>query len=196
MRKKTIVGVTGGIGSGKTTICKALEKMGYPVFYSDQAGRTLLKENENLKTEIKTIFGSVVFNSNNEIDRKALGEIVFKDPTKLDVLNKMIHPKVKARFENWVNEQNTEIVFKESAILFETNDQSCTFVCHVFADIEVRISRVMQRDGVTEEAVLDRMKNQWTDEQRKEKSHFNISNNNSDLVIQQLVSMINKIENA
>ncbi|MGB1294038.1 MAG: dephospho-CoA kinase [Flavobacteriales bacterium] len=195
MRKKTIVGVTGGIGSGKTTICKALEKMGYPVFYSDQAGRTLLKENEDLKTEIKTIFGSVVFNSNNEIERKVLGEIVFKDPTKLDVLNKMIHPKVKACFENWVNEQHSEIVFKESAILFETNDQSCTFVCHVFADIEVRISRVMQRDGVTKEAVLDRMKNQWTDEQRKEKSHFNISNNNSDLVISQLVSMIYKIEN-
>jgi len=193
MNKKIIVGITGGIGSGKSTICNVLDKMGYPVFYSDEVGRSLLKNDQQLKSEIRAYFGDEVL-ENGEVVRPKLGAIVFKDKVKLEYLNGLIHPKVRKAFTNWVDVQNSQILFKESAILFESNDTSCDLVCSVITNIEERINRVRKRDGANREEVLSRINNQMSDAERIHRSNKIIDNNNDQLVIPQILSIISSIE--
>lgn len=193
MMNKVIVGITGGIGSGKTTICNVLEAMGYPVFYSDLQGRQLLASDEILKSSIRDYFGEVVFDG-NEINRGRLGEIVFNNKEKLNYLNSLIHPRVKSAFTNWVNEQKSELVFKESAILFESNDSSYHKACSVVTDLEERIRRVTLRDEVKRADVLSRINNQMSDDERIEKSDFIVYNNTTQLIIPQILKLISSVE--
>ena len=145
---KTVIGITGGIGSGKTTVCKIINQMGYPVFYSDQSGRVLLEEDEELKEDIRAYFGDSIF-KDGVIVRARLGEIVFNNKEKLDYLNSLIHPRVRNAFLTWKDKQENKLVFKESAILFESKDTSCHYICSVVTHVKERIERVMNRDGVT-----------------------------------------------
>lgn len=191
---KTVIGITGGIGSGKTTVCNIINQMGYPVFYSDLSGRVLLEEDEELKAEIKAYFGDAVF-KDGSIVRARLGEIVFNNKEKLDYLNSLIHPRVKNAFLTWKNKQESKLVFKESAILFESKDTSCNYVCSVVAQVEERIERVKNRDGVSRDEVLSRINNQMTDEERIALSDFIIKNNSRDLILPQIVKIIASLEN-
>ena len=193
-KTKTIVGITGGIGSGKSTICRVLNKMGYPVFYSDQIGRELLKENDVLKSEIREFFGEDIFEG-GEIVRARLGAIVFKDKEKLNHLNSLVHPRIREAFYTWVNNQKSKIVFKESAILFESKDTTCTAVCSVVTHIEERIERVMKRDGVSRDDVLSRINHQMSDEERIRLSDYIIDNNSDSLIIPQILKLVSSIEN-
>lgn len=191
---KIIIGITGGIGSGKSTVCNVISKMGYPVFYSDIQGRLLLKEDELLKREICDYFGEEIF-ENGEIIRAKLGEIVFKDKEKLNYLNQLIHPRVRQAFSKWVGEQKVKIVFKESAILFESKDTSCHQIWSVITDIEERIERVKKRDKVSREEVEVRINNQMSDVERIQLSDQIINNNRTSLITPQILKFILAIEN-
>jgi dephospho-CoA kinase len=173
-----IIGLTGGIGSGKTTVAKYMESQGIPVYIADEEAKTIM-ESPTVVQEVTAAFGPEMLTKDNQIDRKLLAQLVFNHPDQLAVLNQIIHPKVKQHFNQWVQSHaDAPFVVKEAAILFETGgDKECDIVITVTAPLETRIQRVMERDHTDRESVLQRMKNQWTDEQRLAKSHYSILTN-------------------
>ena len=175
-----VVGLTGGIGSGKTTIAKLLELEGIPVYDSDKRAKYLMHNSTEIRTALKLEFGDEVY-SEEGLNREYLAKIVFGNKDKLKTLNSIVHPVVAKDFQDWIASQKTEIVVKEAAILFESGAyKTCDVNVTVHTDVEERIERVQKRDGVTREQVLSRINNQWTDEQRNEKSDIIIKNNDVD----------------
>lgn len=171
-----IICITGGIGSGKSTIAKHIEKQGYKVYNSDLEAKKITESHEVLMAIRKNISDKVFIN--NQLDRKLLGQLVFKNKDLLEKLNKIIHPKVKAHFENWLMQnRNEKFLFKESALIFEANlNRSCQQVISVLAPKTDRINRVMQRDYLSKKDILNRMKNQVTDKKRRNLSDYCIYN--------------------
>jgi len=184
-----IIGLTGGIGSGKTTVAAHFMAAGVPVYIADDAARKLMQSAE-ISTEIKEKFGKTIFD-HGILNREKLSEIVFKDPEKLKLLNAIIHPAVKKDFKNWVaNHKNAAYVIYEAAILFESGSfKDCDMVITVVAPLESRIQRVIQRDKTTRENVMRRVNAQWNDEQRIEKTDFVIENSDAEIA----QSTVNKI---
>ena len=175
-----VVGLTGGIGSGKTTIAKMLMLKGIPVYDSDKRAKLLMQNSSEIKDALKLEFGEEVYN-NEGLNREYLANIVFVDREKLRILNSIVHPVVAKDFQDWIADQDSEIVVKEAAILFESGAyKSCDVNVTVYADVEERIERVQKRDGVSREQVLSRINNQWTDLQRNEKADIIIKNNDAD----------------
>jgi len=173
-----IIGLTGGIGSGKTTIANLFAARGIPVYIADDEARKITDLPE-IQEAIKNIFGNEVF-ENNTLIREKLAQIVFNDPLKLEQLNSIIHPAVKTHFEDWLEQHsNFPYVIKEAAILFESGSyKDCDIVITVLAPLELRIERVMKRDKLSREQVLNRINNQWSDLERIEKSKYLIENTN------------------
>ncbi|MBP6672943.1 MAG: dephospho-CoA kinase [Bacteroidetes bacterium] len=174
------IGVTGGIGSGKSTVCSQFEQKGIPVFYADAVAK-VLADGEALN-EIVSEFGPEVLTSANVLDRKKLGNIVFNDPSKLDRLNSIIHPRVFHAFEQWksILPAATKYALVEAALMFESGMfELMHYVLAVLADEQIRIERVVSRDSVTEEQVKARIKNQISLEQLLELSDFQINNNSA-----------------
>ena len=173
-----IIGLTGGIGSGKTTIANYFNELGVPVYIADDGAKKIM-QSENIIEEIKTVFGETIF-ENNILNRSKLAEIVFKDKGKLAQLNAIVHPAVKDDFEVWLlQHKNYEYIIYEAAILFESGRyKECDFVITVTAPVEIRIERVLKRDNTTREQVLSRMQMQWNDENRISRSNFVINNSN------------------
>lgn len=171
-----IIGLTGGIGSGKTTIANYFRAKGVPVYIADDAAREITNTLE-IKNAIKTEFGSTVFDG-EILNRQKLADVVFSNPEKLIALNAIIHPAVRNHFKEWIsNYENVPYIIYETAILFESgNYKNCDQIITITAPIELRIDRVMKRDKTTKEAVLKRMDSQWTDAQRISKSDFTIEN--------------------
>ena len=187
------VGVTGGIGSGKSTVCEIFKCLGIPVFNADAAGRELLAEDTEVIEKVKTIFGEGVL-LNGKPDRKKIAEIVFGEPEKLKQLNAVIHPAVRAKFNNWVMEQTSSYVIDEAAILFETGlYKQLDAMVLVTAPENIRVERVMHRDAINEAAVKDRMKNQWSDVEKKAIADFEIVNDGTTPLIVQVMEIHNKI---
>ena len=176
-----IIGLTGGIGSGKTTVANHFIAAGIPVYIADDEARKIMQSPEILR-EIEKIFGSVIF-KNEVLNRQKLAEIVFSNSDKLKQLNAIIHPAVKKHFGNWIlNYKNSPFVIYETAILFECGSyKDCDKIITVTAPLETRIERVIQRDKTTRENVLKRIKKQWTDDQRLGKSDFVIENINPEI---------------
>lgn len=171
-----IIGLTGGIGSGKTTIANYFREAGVPVYIADDEAKKITQTPEILD-EIKKAFGDSIFD-NSILNREKLSQIVFSDPEKLKLLNSIIHPAVRKHFENWIlKHENAPFVIYEAAILFESGSyKNCDSIITVTAPIETRIKRVIQRDNTTRELVLKRINAQWNDEQRISKSDFVIEN--------------------
>src|SRR6476620_9185157 len=171
-----IIGLTGGIGSGKTTVAGYFESMGVPVYYADNAGKKILGLEENKKA-IKLVFGESVFDG-TEISRKKLASIVFNDKEKLSQLNQIIHPAVRKDFTDWLIRHNQfSLIIKEAAILFESGTyKACDAVITIVAPLEVRINRVISRDNINREEVMQRIVNQWPDEKKIALSDFVIEN--------------------
>jgi dephospho-CoA kinase len=171
-----IIGLTGGIGSGKTTIANHFLAAGIPVYIADDEARTIMQSPE-IVDEIRKTFGNAIF-ENAVLNREKLSQIVFSDPEKLKLLNAIIHPAVKKHFQNWVlNHKDFPFVIYEAAILFESGSfKICDFIITVTAPLESRIQRVILRDNTTREQVLKRINAQWNDEQRIAKSDFVIEN--------------------
>ena len=172
-----IIGLTGGIGSGKTTIADYFADKGIPVYIADDEARKISESPEILRS-IRKVFGDEVFN-NDKLDRVKVSQIVFNNNHKLKQLNEIIHPAVKKHFKNWVlQNSNFDFIVYETAILFESGSyKQCDVVISVIAPIETRINRVMIRDSVSREDVLNRIKNQLSDEDLIKKSDYIIENN-------------------
>jgi len=171
-----IIGLTGGIGSGKTTIANHFLAAGIPVYIADDEARKIM-QSEEIIAKIKEVFGTSIFEK-DILNREKLAAIVFSNPEKLEKLNSIIHPAVKKHFENWVlNHKNFPFVIYEAAILFESGSyKNCDLIITVTAPIESRIQRVIQRDKTTRENVLKRINSQWNDQQRISKSDYVIEN--------------------
>lgn len=178
---KKIIGLTGGIGSGKSTVAEFIEEMGYPVYNSDFWAKELVNIDENLKHRIIGLLGENSYDENGEYNRPYVASIVFENEELLLELNKIIHPAVKEHFENWVNAQNSEFVFKETALLFELKlNESCYQSILVTAEDNIRIKRVMDRDQKTYREIEAIMQKQMPEKDKIKMANF-IIENNSDL---------------
>jgi len=171
-----IIGLTGGIGSGKTTIANHLKSLGIPVYNSDEQAKKILYLPETIKS-LKSVFGNSIF-SNNLLDKEKLSQLVFNNQEQLEFLNQIIHPKVKIDFQKWlIANNNSPLVIKEAAILFESGSyKDCDAVISISAPQEIRIQRVIERNHVNYDEVMSRINNQWTDEMREKKSDYVIDN--------------------
>lgn len=196
---KKIIGLTGGIGSGKSTVAKFIEEIGFPVYNSDFWAKELVNLDENLKHRIIAILGENSYDANGKYNRPYVASIVFENEELLSELNKIIHPAVKEHFENWVNAQNSEFVFKETAILFELKlNESCYQSVLVTAEDNIRIKRVMDRDHKTYREVEAIMQKQMPEKEKIKKADF-IIENNSDLetlkqFTQQVIAELQKMD--
>ena len=192
------VGITGGIGSGKTTVCKEFEKLGISVYYTDLEAKHLFETDNDIKIDVYNNFGPDVFIDNKPytiIDRKKIAQIVFNDEEKLEKLNSIIHPKLWADFEKWCElHKNEKYVIMEAAILFESGaDSKVDKIIVVTAPIETRIERVIKRDNITREEVLSRMNNQIDEEWKEEHSDFLIDTSTNMNDIDECVIFINNM---
>lgn len=171
-----IIGLTGGIGSGKSSIAKHIESLGIPVYIADTEAKKIL-DTADVIAKVIALFGDDIL-ENGKIDRKKIAALVFQDPEKLKKYNAIIHPEVYLHFQNWVKQHsNYPLVVKEAAILFESGSyKDCDKIILVTAPKENRIQRVMKRDAVTREAIEQRMSHQWDDETKKSMSDFVIEN--------------------
>ncbi len=184
------VGITGGIGSGKTTIAKVFSTLGIAVYNADERARSITSSDPGVREKIIATFGAELFNSDNELDRSKLAEVVFNDEEALAELNDIVHPLVRIDFGNWISEQATPYVIKEAAILIENGaHKELDEIILVKADMEERIERVMKRDSVDRELVVQRMNNQMSDEDKQEFASYTIDNNNNQLVIRQVLEI-------
>lgn len=175
---KKIIGITGGIGSGKSTVSQFIEALGFPVYDSDFWAKELVNIDENLKSRIIELLGEESYDENGKYNRKFVAEKVFENQELLLKLNQIIHPAVKIHFENWVNAQNSEFVFKETALLFELKlNESCYQSILVTADENIRIKRVMNRDGRTYREVKEIIDKQMPEVDKVKLADFVIQNN-------------------
>ena len=188
-----IVGLTGGIGSGKTTVAKAFNRLGVPVYIADDEAKKLMHRSKIIKRKLTTLFGEKAY-VNGELNKPVIANIIFNDKTYLQKMNAIVHPKVSRHFEKWVLKQKAPYVIKEVAILFENGgDKTCDYVITVVADKTLRIKRLLERDNTSKEKIEAIMKNQWTDEEKIKKSDFVIDNTNLENTKEQVLKIHNKI---
>lgn len=171
-----IIGLTGGIGSGKSTVAQMFKDLGVPVYIADIEARKLTDNLIEIKTELINLFGSSCYRD-GVLDREYVANKVFSDAVLLEKLNAIIHPKVSDHFKQWKNKQQAIFCIKEVAILFENNGyKECDLTVLVVSPEGERIKRVMERDGVSEKAVKARIKSQWTDEKKTKLADIIIEN--------------------
>jgi len=188
------VGITGGIGSGKTLVCKVFSCFGVPVYHSDRRARLLTENNPVILKAISEVFGPEIISS-GKLDRDALAEIVFRDKIALEKLNAIVHPVVRKDVETWINRMSGEdYIIQEAAILFETGAyRKMDAVISVSAPLEVRISRVMARDLISRQQVLERMHSQLEQAEIDEKADLVIHNDGERMLIPQIAEIHGKI---
>jgi len=191
-----IIGLTGGIGSGKSTVAKFIEDCGFPVYYSDVKAKTIVNDNEDVKQKIKNLLGDASYDKNGIYNRKFVGEKVFNNDELLSQLNEIIHPAVRIDFEEWVERQTKYLVFKETALLFELKlHLQCYKSLLVTAEDNLRIKRVMDRDGKTYREVESVMNNQMPEKDKIKMADYIIYNNtNLDDLQEQTEKVIFEIE--
>jgi dephospho-CoA kinase len=185
------IGITGGIGSGKTTVCQVFELLGIPVFYADAAAKEVMHSDTDLKRDIISAFGIRSFLAGGILNRKYLADIVFYDQKALDALNALVHPAVFRAFDKWVLKYpHAPYVMKEAALLFESDSyKMCTHSILVKAPEGLKISRVMRRDQITEAEVRLRMARQFSEEKKETLADFSIINDEHKMVIPQVLQL-------
>ena len=190
-----IIALTGGIGSGKTTIAKLFETMGCLIYYSDEKAKELYYDTE-IKKRVIQLLGSDAYSASGSLNSTFIAGIIFKDKTKLESLNAIIHPALEKDFEIFVKQQPSErIIIKESALIFETDSyKKFKTIILVTAPLEQKIKRVMQRNKMPRENVEKRMSAQWPDEQKIPLANYIISNDDTEAVIPQVISVLKKIK--
>lgn len=183
------IGLTGGIGSGKTTVANIFEVLGIPVYYADEEAKKLMNENKALRREIIRLFGDAAYKE-GELDRSFLGELVFSDPEKLSQLNKIVHPATLEDAAQWMVQQQAPYAIKEAALIFEANLQSYfDYVIGVTAPESLRISRVIQRDHTSMEKVLKRIRQQMNEEEKIALCDFVIKNDEKEGLLPQVLKV-------
>ena len=187
------IGLTGNIGSGKTTVAEVFKVLGAKIYYADNEAKKFLAQPEIIAV-ICQKFGNTIL-SDNQIDRKKLASIVFEDVEALDWLNQLIHPLIRTDFENWINEltYKCQYVILEAAILFESGFDKCVDkIILVTAEEEIRKQRVIERDHTTIEMFIKRSSNQWEESRKKNLSDFLIINDDTELIIPQILVLHNQ----
>ena len=186
------IGITGGIGSGKTTVCKVFEVLGIPVFYADTIAKQLMVSDEILVAGVESAFGKESYSATGVLNNKHIANIVFANQTELDKLNALVHPAVFRAFDHWVAQIGPSVpyVLKEAALLFESGSyQLCDQNVLVTAPMFARLDRVMQRDGVTAAQVQARMDKQFTDEQKMKMADYLVYNNEHGSIVLQVLAL-------
>jgi dephospho-CoA kinase len=183
------VGLTGGIGSGKSTVARILETLGIPVYYADDAAKTIMNTDEGLKQQLISHFGEDCY-VNGQLDRKYLAGIVFNDPEKLNLLNSLIHPVTIRHSEEWYQQQKTPYAVREAALLFESAaSANLDFIIGVYAPKHLRLQRVMQRDGLSADEIRKRMDRQINEEMKMKLCDAVIRNDEQQLLIPQVMEL-------
>ena len=186
-----VIGITGGIGSGKSVVCAILRTLTVPVYDADQEARKVYEKYPELVEKIKKDISNDVFDKNDKVDRKKMAEVVFSDPEKLKILNSLIHPVVRKDFLKWcASHESQPYVVKEAAILFESGaHKDCDQVISVVSPIELRIQRVRERDRKSRADVERIIENQLSDEERSKRSDFIIQNDEKEMLIPQVLAI-------
>lgn len=183
------IGITGGIGSGKSIVANVFEHLGIPVYKADTAAKSLMNEDPALRTAITSLFGPEAY-QNGELNRSYISSLVFNDRAKLDALNSIVHPATIQYGKDWMNRQSAPYVLKEAALIFESGTQDeLDYVIGVSAPLSLRIHRVMQRDQITREQVLQRMGNQLDESLKMKLCDFVIVNDDQQLVLPQVLAL-------
>ena len=181
-------GITGGIGSGKSTACKIFELLGVPVYYADDAAKKLMQQNTTLRQQIQMHFGKDAYLTDGTLNRPFLSAAIFSNEQKRAILNNLVHPIVGEDVRQWFETLNHPYALEEAALLFESGSyQKLDFIITVTAPTEIRLKRVMNRDKVDRQAVIQRMNAQWTDDEKVKKSDFIIYNNETQALIPQIL---------
>lgn len=184
------IGITGGIGSGKTTICSIFKLLNIPVYNADLMAKKLMTSDENLIESIKILLGNESYTQNGELNRPYIANIIFKNIRKLKKLNFLVHPAVKIDFEKWATEQESKYVIKEAALLFEAGSyKDLDYNILVFAPLEVRISRVINRDNTDRESIISRINNQMPEEEKNKLADYFINNDGNHSLIKQILQL-------
>ena len=187
------VGITGGIGTGKSLICRILNIMGYPVFYSDNESKALLTSDPEAIEAVKKLFGEEAY-KDQQLNRSLLAEQVFSEPKKRDELNQIVHPLVRKHFKEWTSRQQSPVVFNEAAILFETGGYRANdYNVLVTSPLQLRMTRLKERDQATDEQIRERMSSQWADDRKIPLADFVIVNDEKQLLIPQVLKMLKTI---
>lgn len=188
-----IVGLTGGIGSGKTTVAKAFEGLGIPVYIADDEAKKLMMKSKIVKRKLIQLFGDKAY-INGTLNKTLIADKIFNNSEYLKKMNAIIHPRVAKHFNKWALKQTSPYIIKEVAILFENNgDQLCDYIITVTAPKELRIKRLLNRDKTTKEKIEVIIKNQWSDKEKIKRSHFVINNINFDDIKEQVLNIHQEI---
>lgn len=189
------IGITGGIGSGKTYICNIISSLGYPIYDCDTRAKALMSSNESLISGIKHLIGSDSYNHDGSINKEVIAGFLFANKANADKMNQLVHPAVKSDFLQWASEQQTEFVFMESAILFESKfNDVVDHTVAIYAPAETRLQRAMQRDNTTREKVESRMRQQLTEQEILSLSDFQIINDGKSDVYNQILELLSKLK--
>lgn len=187
------IGLTGGIGSGKSTVAHVFEVLGIPVYYADLEAKKMMNEDEELKYQIVQQFGTDAY-ENGALNRKHLASVVFANKEKLSVLNSIVHPATIRHGQEWMEKQTTPYAIKEAALIFESGAQEhLDYIIGVSAPLHLRIHRAMQRDSVTREEIQRRMQNQIKEEIKMRLCDFVVKNDEQQLVIVQVLAIDKKL---
>ncbi len=183
------VGITGGIGSGKTIVCQVFKTLGIPVFNADMAAKEVMEQDATLVQQIQLLLGTDVYN-NGKLQRDKVSSIVFAKPHKLEQLNALVHPATIAYGKEWIASQTTPYVIKEAAIFFESGSYTdMDVMVGVYAPKELRIQRALSREGMTEEKILARIANQMDEEEKMKRCDHVITNDDVTAIIPQVINL-------
>lgn len=187
------IGLTGGIGSGKTTVAKIFELLGVPVYYADDAAKRIMNENAALRSAIQKHFGEKSY-ANGQLDRSFLASKVFNDPSQLELLNSLVHPVTLKDSADWMQKQEVPYALKEAALIFESGAaKQLDYVVGVYAPATLRIQRAMQRNNLNHEDVTRRMENQMDEDVKMKRCDFVLQNDEQQLLVPQVIALHQKI---
>lgn len=190
------IGITGGIGSGKTYVCKIISSLGYPIYDCDTRAKELMSSNKALISSIKHLIGTDSYNNDGSINKEVIAGFLFANKANADKMNQLVHPAVKNDFLQWASEQQSEIVFMESAILFESKfNDVVDHTVAIYAPAEIRLKRAIQRDNTTKEKIESRMRQQLTEQEISLLSDFQINNDGKANVHEQVLELLSKLKN-
>jgi dephospho-CoA kinase len=189
------IGITGGMGSGKSFVCSIIENLGYPIFYSDKEAKWLMENNASLIAEIKKIVGNNAY-TNNKINKEEIRKYIFNNAENRKKLNEIVHPAVTQHFDHWAQQfASNSLIFNESALLIETGSyKRFDKIILITASQDVKIKRLIQRENVSKEEIRLRMNSQLSDEVKKDHADYIIENNETDFLLPKIFTIIDQLK--
>jgi len=189
------IGITGGIGSGKSTVCEVFKLLGVPVFEADIVAGKLINSDSEIRNNLIQFYGNEIYNSDKKINREKLANIIFNSDVELEKVNKVVHPAVRKEYMNWFKLQKTDYIIHEAAILIESGFyKMMDFTILVSAPEEIRIERVMRRNNLTRENVISRLAKQWPDTEKRKFATLELVNDIKNLLIPQIIEIDKKLK--